>query len=412
MSVTSPHASPFAATAPGARQAVYAQLAKDGTVHQILLPGDQPAWLVTGYDEVRQVLGDPRFVKTGSPMRDAIQNLPEDVERAISSDMLHLDPPDHTRLRRLVSAAFTRRRVEALTPRITSLADELLDAMAASVESPVAASIETRDRVDLIDAYAFPLPMTVICELLGVPSDDAAEFRGWSATIVTGALIGPERWISAAIALVGYIRSLLDAKRRTPADDLLSALVATHDGEDRLSEDELTSMVFLLLIAGHETTVNLIGNGAHTLLAHPDQLALLRAEPARLPAFLEEILRYEGPVQVATPRFTAEAVVLGGVTIPAGETVVPALMPANRDGAHFADATAFDPTRHQNPHMAFGHGIHHCLGAPLARLEGRIALDRLFTRFPVVRLAVPADELTWRPSFLMHGLSSLPVTLR
>ena len=226
-----------------------------------------------------------------------------------------------------------------------------------------------------------------------------------------GALIGPERWTAAAIALVGYIRSLLDAKRRTPADDLLSALVATRDGEDRLSEDELTSMVFLLLIAGHETTVNLIGNGVHTLLAHPDQLAQLRAEPARLPAFLEEILRYQGPVQVATPRFTAEEVVLGGVTIPAGDTVVPALMSANRDGAHFADATAFDPGRAQNPHMAFGHGIHHCLGAPLARLEGRIALGRLFARFPVVRLAAPLDDLTWRPSFLMHGLTRLPVSL-
>ena len=404
MSVTSPHASPFAATAPGERQAIYAQLAKDGSVHQILLPGDQPAWLVTGYDEVRQVLADPRFIKSGSPMGDAIQALPEDVELAISSDMLHLDPPDHTRLRRLVSAAFTRRRVEALTPRITALADELLGAMAASVQ--------TQDHVDLIDAYAFPLPMTVICELLGVPSDDAAEFRGWSATIVTGALIGPERWTAAAIDLVGYIRSLLETKRRTPADDLLSALVATHDGEDRLSEDELTSMVFLLLIAGHETTVNLIGNGVHTLLAHPDQLALLRADPARLPAFLEEILRFEGPVQVATPRFTAEALVLGGVMIPAGQTVVPALMPANRDDGHFERPRVFDPARAQNPHMAFGHGIHHCLGAPLARLEGRIALDRLLTRFPAVRLAVRSEDLAWRPSFLMHGLSTLPVTLR
>ncbi len=403
MSVTPPHASPFAATAPGERQALYAQLAKDGSVHQILLPGDQPAWLVTGYDDVRQMLADPRFVKTPSPMGDAIQALPEDVERAISSDMLHLDPPDHTRLRRLVSAAFTRRRVEALAPRITALADELLDSMAASVQA--------QGHVDLIDAYAFPLPMTVICELLGVPSDDAAEFRGWSNTIVTGVLIGPERWMAAATALVGYIRSLLDAKRRTPADDLLSALVATRDGQDRLSEDELTSMVFLLLIAGHETTVNLIGNGVHTLLTHPDHLTLLRAEPARLPAFLEEILRYEGPVQVATPRFTAEAVVLGGVTIPAGQTVVPALMSANRDDTQFDRPTVFDPGRAQNQHLAFGHGIHHCLGAPLARLEGRIALDRLLTRFPAMRLAVRSEDLAWRPSFLMHGLNSLPVAL-
>ena len=404
MAVISPHPSPFSATEPGERQMAYARLAQDGPVHYVTLPDGQPAWLVTGYDEVRQVLSDPRFIKAGPPPGNLAQAMPEHIQQAINSDMLHLDPPDHTRLRRLVSAAFTRRRVDALTPRITALANELLDVMAeqAHVES----------RIDLIDAYAFPLPMTVICELLGVPSADAAEFRSWSGTIVTGSFVGPERWVEAATALVGYIQSMLSAKRRAPADDLLSALVATRDGGDRLTEDELTSMVFLLLIAGHETTVNLISNGVHTLLAHPDQLALLRAEPARLPAFVEEILRYEGPVQVATPRFTAEAVVLGGATIPAGETVVPALMSANRDRAHFTDATAFDPARDQNPHMAFGHGIHHCLGAPLARLEGRIALDRLFTRFPAIRLAVPADELIWRPSFLMHGLSTLPVTLR
>ena len=220
MPVTLPHASPFTATLPGERQAIYARLAKDGTVHRIMMPGDQPAWLVTGYDEVRQVLSGPPFVKTGPPMGEASQALPKDVERAINSDMLHLDPPDHTRLRRLVAAAFTRRRVDALAPRIVSLADELLDAM------------DEQSQVDLIDAYAFPLPMTVICELLGVPSADAAEFRDWSATIVTGSLVGPERWGAAATSLVGYIRSLLAAKRHVPADDLLSALVATRDGED------------------------------------------------------------------------------------------------------------------------------------------------------------------------------------
>jgi len=399
MPVTSPHASPFAATVAGQRQAVYAELAKDGPVHQIMLPSGEPAWLVTGYDEVRQALNDPRFIKAGPPAVSATQALPEDIAQAMSRDMLHLDPPDHTRLRRLVSAAFTRRRVDALAPRITTLADQLLEAMAEQAE------------VDLIDAYAFPLPMTVICELLGVPRADAPEFRGWSATIVTGSLIAPELWVAAAESLVGYIRSLLEEKRRSPADDLLSALVATRDGQDRLTEDELTSMVFLLLIAGHETTVNLIGNGVHALLEHPRQLALLRADPAQLPVFIEEILRYEGPVQVATPRFTAEAVVLGGVRIPAGEMVVPSVLAANRDGGHFPDATVFDASRGQNQHVAFGHGIHHCLGAPLARLEGRVALERLLRRFPQVRLAVRPGELTWRPSFLMHGLSSLPVTL-
>jgi cytochrome P450 len=211
--------------------------------------------------------------------------------------------------------------------------------------------------------------------------------------------------------MVGYVRELIAAKRADPGDDLLSALIAVHEGSDRLSQDELTSMVFLLLVAGHETTVNLIVTGAYTLLRHPEQLALLRAEPQRLPAAVEELLRYDGPVQVTTPAVAAAPIEVGGVTIPAGDVVVPALLAANRDPARFPEPDRFDLTRTPNPHLAFGHGLHHCLGAPLARLEGRIALGSLLARFPGLRLADPDTEPRRNPGLLINGLVALPVVL-
>ncbi|MGH4004997.1 MAG: cytochrome P450, partial [Pseudonocardiaceae bacterium] len=238
-----------------------------------------------------------------------------------------------------------------------------------------------------------------------------AEFRDWTFIMVTGVLAGPDVFTAAATTMVSYLRELVDAKRTAPADDLISALVAVRDGEDRLTEDELTSMAFLLLVAGHETTVNLIGNGVLALLTHPEQLALLRAEPDRLPAAIEELLRFDGPLQVATFRWTAAPVDIGGTTIPVGEIVMSGLLAANRDPACTTQPDALDITRTDNPQLAFGHGIHHCLGAPLARLEGRIALGTLLARFPRLRLAVPAEQLTWKPSVLMHGLTALPVAM-
>ncbi|MGH3887334.1 MAG: cytochrome P450 family protein [Pseudonocardiaceae bacterium] len=391
---------PFTVTDGPQRHGTYAEFAATGPVHRIVLPTGEPAWLITGYDEARQALHDPRLVKSEATMvaigRDL---LPPEVFEAMSRHMLNSNPPDHTRLRRLVTAAFTRRRVEQLGPRIQQITDELLDAMAAAKE------------IDLIDAFAYPLPLTVICELLGVPTERRTEFREWSPFVVTGVLAGPDTYVAAITAMVSYLRKLIDTKRAAPANDLLSALVAVRDGEDRLSEDELISMVVLLLVAGHETTVNLIGNGMLALLTHPEQLALLRAQPDRLPAAVEELLRFDGPLQVATARWTAEPVEIGGVTIPAGEIVLPGLLAANRDLACTAVPDALDITRIDNPHLAFGHGIHHCLGAPLARLEGRIALGSLLTRFPRLRLAVPAEQLTWRPGVLMNGLTALPVTM-
>lgn len=391
---------PFTATTPGERHAAYAALAATGPVHRITLPNGVPAWLVTGYDAVRRVLSDPRLVKT-APRRSGPGGgtLAPDINAAMNNHLLRLDPPDHTRLRRLVSAAFTRRRVEQLAPRVQRIADELLDAVGEAAE------------IDLIEAFAYPLPITVIGELLGVPSDRKVEFRSWSTTIVAGSLATAPSWTAAATALIGYVRKLLTAKRAEPGDDLLSVLLQARDGSEQLSEDELTSMVFLLLIAGHETSVNLIGNGMHALLTHPDQLALLRAKPELLDEAVEELLRFDGPLQLATFRWTTEPVEIGPVVLPAGEIVLPGLLAANRDPSRIADPQGLDLGRPDNPHLTFGHGIHHCLGAPLARLEGRIALGSLLTRFPDLRLAVPPGQLNWLPGVLMHGLAALPVAL-
>ena len=387
----------------GARQAAYAALAATGPVHRITLPNGMPAWLVTGYDAVRTALTDPRLVKRSGPT-PLSGLLPPDVDAAMNTDLLHSDPPDHTRLRRLVSGAFTRRRVDALAPRIQQIADGLLD--------DLTAALAEHGEADLIAAYAYPLPITVIGELLGVPTRDQAGFREWSTTLVGGAAVAPDAWVGAATALVAYVRELVTTKRAHPADDLMSALVAARDGADRLTEDELTSMVFLLLVAGHETTVNLIGNGMYTLFTHPGRRALLQAEPERLSATIEELLRFDGPVQVATFRWTSAPVRIGDTEIPAGEIVVPGLLAANRDPARIAEPALFDPARDATaPHLAFGHGVHHCLGASLARLEGRIALGSLLARLPDLRLAVPVADLRWRPSVLMHGLAALPCSL-
>ncbi len=388
---------PFTATADGARHRVYDAFTARGPVHRIALPGGGEGWLVTGYDAARALLADPRIVKGGPAHGPFVAELPPGVASAIGHHMLSFDPPDHTRLRRLVSAAFTRRRSERLEPRIQELTDALLDGLAGRAE------------VDLISEFAYPLPISVICELLGIPEADRAAFRGWTRPLVSGGLAGLTAYTAAATALVDYVRELLDRKRAVPADDLLSALVAVHEDGDRLSEDELTSMVYLLLLAGHETTVNLIGNGVRALLTHPDQLALLRARPDRIAAAVEELLRFDGPLQSAIPALTAAPVRIGEVDLPAGEVVVISLLAANRDPARTAHADRLDLSRTESPHLAFGHGIHHCLGAPLARIEARIALGRLIERFPRLELAVPAAELERLPSLLMNGLAALPV---
>jgi cytochrome P450 len=393
---------PFTATADGARHDVYDTLRARGPLHRQRFPSGMQGWLITGYDAARFALSDPRFVKGGPGHGPYQEQLPAHVSAAIDRHLLALDPPDHTRLRRLLAAAFTRRRSEQLAPRIQELTDDLLD------------RLQLRARtgpVDLITEFAYPLPIAVICELLGVPEGDRGDFRAWTGPLVAGALAGFEAYSAAATSLVGYVRELLARKRRQPADDLLSALVAVQDEGDRLTEDELTAMVYLLLIAGHETTVNLIANGVRALLEHPDQLALLRAEPERTANAVEELLRYDGPLQSAIPTVVAAPVEIGGVQLAPGEVVVVSLLAANRDPARYPGAERLDVTREATSHLAFGYGIHRCVGAPLAQVEARIALGSLIRRFPGLELAVPAADLVRTPGLLMNSLVTLPVRL-
>jgi cytochrome P450 len=317
--------------------------------------------------------------------------------------MLAADPPDHTRLRRLVNRAFTARRIAGLRPRIEAITSSLLDAMEDTARAGV-------DEADLIEAFAFPLPVTVICELLGVPARDREDFKEWSHAILSS-VSTQEEGLAAGTAMYHYFNDLIAVKRRTPADDLISALVDARDSDDSLDERELMAMLFLLLVAGHETTANLIATGTLSLLANPAELARLRSEPALLPGAVEELLRYANPLTHATERFTTEPTEIGGVTIPARAWVLCVTSSANRDPGRFADPDRLDVGRDASGHVAFGHGIHYCLGAPLARLEGEIAFGALLSRFPGLSLAVDPATLRWRPSSLIHGLETLPVRL-
>ncbi|MDG4861619.1 cytochrome P450 [Streptomyces sp. T-3] len=384
---------------------VYAALRAKAPVHRVRTPDGVEVYLVVGHDACRAAFTDPRLSRDW-------RNSGADIETTVGvqkdepalAHMLMSDPPDHTRLRRLVAREFTPRRIEALAPRIQELTDELLDAMTAKA----AGAPEGERRADLIDALAFPLPMTVICELLGVPELDRESFRVWSNEIVARTSVTAEENAYAQIS--AYLTGLIDAKRAAPGDDMLSALIhAVDEGGDRLSPAELIGMCVLLLIAGHETTVNLIGNGMRALFAHPDQLALLRSDLSLIDNAVEEMLRYDGPVETSTERLAIEDVELGGVLIPKGYAVLIAIADADRDPARFEDADGFDIRRDARGHIAFGHGLHYCLGAPLARLEGRIALRSLLERCP--DLAADADEATleWMPGMLIRGVRRLPV---
>jgi cytochrome P450 len=374
----------------------YAHWRQTSPVRRMRLPNGINAWLVTRYEDARRALTDPRLSKAIPVAQATSSALPPAIGAAFARHMLAADPPDHTRLRRLVSGAFTARRIEELRPRIDEITDDLLDAMSG------------RERVDLIDAFAFPLPIQVICELLGVPAADRDSFRSWSNIIVSGTA-SRDRLPGAMQAMASYIRGLLADRRAHGGDDLLTALIDVRDHEDRLSEDELSSMVFLLLIAGHETTVNLIGNGTLLLLSRRERWEQLRAGPALLPSAIEEFLRYEGPVETATFRVAAEDLEIGGQAISAGDPVLVVLLSANRDDDRFPAPDDLRLDRAQNPHLAFGHGIHYCLGAPLARLEAQVAFRKLLSRYPDLRLAVPEEELIWRPGVLLRGLEGLPV---
>jgi cytochrome P450 len=379
-------------------ESVYERLRAEQPVAQVTMPGGGRVWLITRYDDVRAALADPRLCKDWRRVDPGWQPNPDSITAPLEQHMLNSDPPDHARLRRLVAREFTPRRVEQLRPRIAAITASLLDAMAGSRE------------VDLLAAFAFPLPVTVICELLGVPARDRDDFRSWSGIVLSDTATRSS-FVDAATAMTGYFKGLMAAKRAHPGDDLLSALVETRDSGDRLSEMELLAMAFLLLVAGHETTVNLIGTGMLSLLLNPSERARLRGDRSLMPGAVEELLRYVSPVNHATFRFTAEPVEIGGTLIPAGEAVLAAVSSANRDPGRYQDPGRLDLSRDTGGHLAFGHGIHYCLGAPLARVEGEIAFGGLLDRFPDMTLAVPPDSLRWRPSTLLRGLEKLPVVL-
>jgi len=379
----------------------FARMRAKAPATPVRMPEGNRAWMVTRYAEVRAALADPRLAKDWVGKLKPADFEPDPVTGYLGRHLLSVDPPDHTRLRRLVVKAFTARRIAALRPRIEEITASLLDSMAGRFASGDGSA-------DLIEAFAFPLPITVICELLGVPAADQNQFEGWSHAIVSS-VVSEDEFIAAGTAMFHYFTELLASKRQAPTDDLVSALIAARDSGDSLDERELIAMLFLLLVAGHETTTNLIATGTLALLTSPAELARLRDDWSLLPGAVEELLRYSNPLNHTTDRFTVEEVSLGGVTIPAGEWVLCVTSSANRDPSRFPAPDVLDLGRDASGHMAFGHGIHYCLGAPLARLEGEIAFRALLTRFPGLSLAVPESSLRWRPSSLIHGLETLPV---
>ena len=377
-----------------------AALRHRGPIHPVLLPTGAPAWLVVRHKEVMAALSDPRLSVAGMRESGALDGgrLRHEQRNALLKGLTNVDPPDHTRLRRLISGVFTARRVEGLRPRIAHHIDELI------------ADFTDNGRVELMAEFATPLPMLVLCELLGVPQADRQPFGAWSREVLAG--IGtPDFPVDTADQFTAYLRELLADKRRRPDDRLLSAMVQARDEEDKLSEDELTSMAFLMIVAGHETTVSLIGNAMYLLMSQPDQADKLRADPSLLPGAIEEFLRLEPPVPVATIRAATSPIDIGGTTVAPGEMVVLNLQSANRDETQFTNADELDLARSAGRHLTFGHGIHFCLGAPVARLESELAIGTLLHRFPRLRLARPTSELAWSQGLFVHRLETLPLAL-
>ena len=377
----------------------YRRLREEDPVHQSPLG----IWVLTRYDDTVMVLRDPRFGREGMAELMEARLGAGSVRPANTRDMLFRDPPDHTRLRALVSRAFTPRVVEAMRPHIQEIVDGLLD------------RVEGARGMDVIEELAYPLPVTVICEMLGVPTADQDVFKQWSADIARSldAAILPAgsevitRGQEAGDALREYFRSLIAVRRKRPLPDLLSALIAAEEQGDKLSEPELVATCSLLLIAGHETTVNLIGNGVLALLRHPAELRALADDPALIQTGVEELLRFDGPVQ-RTGRMTMADVEIDGKPIPKGSIVAAVIGAANRDPAHFPDPDRLDVSRRENRHIAFGFGIHFCLGAPLARIEGQVAIGTLLRRMPSLKLV--SDTPEWRESSVLRGLKTLQVT--
>ncbi|MGH3310334.1 MAG: cytochrome P450 family protein [Streptomyces sp.] len=399
----------------------YAWLREHAPVRKTELPSGVEAWLVTRYADARQALADQRLSKNPGHHSERSAHgkgkvgIPGERSANLMTHLLNIDPPDHTRLRRLVSKAFTPGRVAEFEPRVRELTDQLIDGFAG------------RGSADLIHEFAFPLPIYAICDMLGVPAEDQDDFRDWAGMMLRhqkpgapggpGQPGGPRGGVGRAVKKIrAYLAELIDRKRENPGEDLISGLIRASDHGEHLSADEAAAMAFILLFAGFETTVNLIGNGTYALLNHPGQRDRLRRAVAAdggdeglLATAVEELLRYDGPVELATWRFATEPLVLGGARIAEGEPVLVVLAAADRDPAKFDHPDTLDLSRRDNQHLGYGHGIHYCVGAPLARLEGRTALAALLRRLPDLRLAADPSELRWRGGLIMRGLRTLPV---
>ena len=383
----------------------YARLRAEAPVWRTTLRDKRTAWMVTRYEDVAGVLKDDRIAKDPLNAQDPEQRAREPwvpgFLKPLERNMLDVDDPDHRRLRTLVSKAFTPRLIERLRQRIERICRELLDEM------------ERNGKTELVRDYALPLPATVIAELLGIPASDHRKFHRWSDRIVSISS-GRDVWkaLPAALSFLRYLRKMAERRRSQPEDDLMSALVQAEEAGDKLSQDELLAMAFLLLVAGHETTVNLIANGTLALIEHPEQLERLERDPSLIKPAVEELLRYTSPVEIATERYARQDLEVAGKVVPRGELVLAVLGSANRDDMYFENPDTLDLTRDPNKHLAFGRGgVHHCLGAPLARMEGQIALTALLRRFPEIRVAVPHESLRWHRGLFLRGLERLPLIL-
>ncbi len=387
----------------------YAWLREHSPVHRTVLPSGVEAWLVTRYADARQALADQRLSKdpahhAGSAHAKGKTGIPGERKAELMTHLLNIDPPDHTRLRRLVSKAFTPPTVAEFAPRVQELTDQLIDAFVEKGEGTA----------DLIHDFAFPLPIYAICDLLGVPREDQDDFRDWAGMMIRHGG-GPRGGVARSVKKMrNYLAELIHRKREEPGDDLISGLIRASDHGEHLTENEAAAMAFILLFAGFETTVNLIGNGVYALLRNPEQRELLQraleeGDTALLATGVEELLRYDGPVELATWRYATEPLTLGGRDIAAGDPVLVVLAAADRDPERFSEPDTLDLARRDNQHLGYGHGIHYCLGAPLARLEGQTAIATLLRRLPDLRLAVEPDDLRWRGGLIMRGLRTMPV---
>ncbi|WP_327710770.1 cytochrome P450 [Streptomyces sp. NBC_00464] len=385
----------------------YAWLREHSPVHRTTLPSGVEAWLVTRYADAREALADSRLSKnpvhhSGSAHAKGKTGIPGERNAELMTHLLNIDPPDHTRLRRLVSKAFTPRRIAEFAPRVQELTDRLIDGFIEKGEA------------DLIHEFAFPLPIYAICDLLGVPREDQDDFRDWAGMMIRHGG-GPRGGVARSVKKMrSYLLELIHRKRENPGDDLISGLIRASDHGEHLTENEAAAMGFIILFAGFETTVNLIGNSVHTLLGHPEQRAQLQrslaaGETELLATGVEELLRYDGPVELATWRYATEALTIGGQRVGEGDPVLVVLAAADRDPERFDGPDTLDLARRDNQHLGYGHGIHYCLGAPLARLEGQAALATLLKRLPDLRLAGDPADLRWRGGLIMRGLRTLPV---